>query len=555
MVEEVRPEGEGEQAAAGRVGLLPDLHAVALPARVASAHDGGIGQERGHGRLHRQRHPELLGHVEGRGEVVGHLGRAGHGHHVRRQASPRGEEGPHGEVALLRHPGVGGGRSPWPVPGRQEPDPQLAPDLPALLQVPVQLGRHHVHVRERAAGELELPARLDGDGELAALGGDDSAVLLEGRVAALLEGAQHRRDPAGPLVGQRLEAPGDDAQLLVLEPDLPVGPGPLACREPATEVADLAHGRRGSGSRIERHGAESTCVRAQPLPFRVVPVTAGDLPGPSPPGIRTRRLRFHSCISMAPEVVQAPTPSSPMRPLRPFGLRGPGLTPYPPTIRGIFFCSLRSPRPRPDMTRHIRLFTTLAGALALTAIVTVGLGRASQRPEPAASTDRPPATAAAVVAGAAGEEPAAERLARAAVVGRGQRVPGSDYQLERIPVAARAIMQLKDHYVDPLALQAEGDAGGGAGGRRAQGGRGDGPGRRPLAQADADGGRGPARAGHLRRELDLGDPDQAGRGDGVHPGALVARQDLREIEYAAANGMLSTLDPHTVPPRPRCSGR
>ena len=205
------------------------------------------------------------------------------------------------------------------------------------------------------------------------------------------------------------------------------------------------------------------------------------------------------------------------------------------------------------MTRHIRLFTTLAGALALTAIVTVGLGRASQRPEPAASTDRPPATAAAVVAGAAGEEPAAELLARAAVVGRGQRVPGSDYQLERIPVAARVIMQLKDHYVDPsrfkpkemLVAALEGVE------RKVA---------EVMVQGDARSPRLTLTVGGAQRELDISGVNsiweirtKLGEAMGFIQEHLIARQDLREIEYAAVNGMLSTLDPHTILLDPKSS--
>ncbi|HSP18633.1 MAG TPA: hypothetical protein VLQ79_03910, partial [Myxococcaceae bacterium] len=95
------------------------------------------------------------------------------------------------------------------------------------------------------------------------------------------------------------------------------------------------------------------------------------------------------------------------------------------------------------MTRHLRLFATLAGALALSATVTAGLSRASPRPDQGAASN-----GVAVAARTPGASPSPV-LARSTIATHRASVPGSDYQLERIPVAARVIMQLKDHYVDP----------------------------------------------------------------------------------------------------------
>ena len=105
------------------------------------------------------------------------------------------------------------------------------------------------------------------------------------------------------------------------------------------------------------------------------------------------------------------------------------------------------------MTRPHRLFATLAGALALSAVATAGMSRAAQRPEPAASSAPAVASPVPALANAAPDLVTPDLLARAVATPRGPRVPGSDYQLERIPVAARVIMQLKDHYVDPTRFQ------------------------------------------------------------------------------------------------------
>jgi carboxyl-terminal processing protease len=205
------------------------------------------------------------------------------------------------------------------------------------------------------------------------------------------------------------------------------------------------------------------------------------------------------------------------------------------------------------MTRHLRLFATLAGALALTATVTAGLSRASQRPEPAASPARTEVSASPVLASAARDVPASGLLARAAVATHGSKVPGNDYQLERIPVAARVIMQLKDHYVDPsrfkpkemLVAALEGVE------RKVA---------EVMVQGDARSAKLTLTVGAAQRELDISGVNsiweirtKLGEAMGFIQEHLIAQQDLREIEYAAVNGMLSTLDPHTILLEPKSS--
>jgi carboxyl-terminal processing protease len=203
------------------------------------------------------------------------------------------------------------------------------------------------------------------------------------------------------------------------------------------------------------------------------------------------------------------------------------------------------------MTRHLRLFTTIAGALALSVTVTAGLSRASQRPEPAASTGTPQAST--VIASVAATAPAGDAVARVAASPRGPRAPGTEYQLERIPVAARVIMQLKDHYVDPsrfrpkemLVAALEGVE------RKVA---------EVMVQGDARSSKLTLTVGAAQRELDISGVNsiweirtKLGEAMGFIQQHLVAQQDLREIEYAAVNGMLSTLDPHTILLDPKSS--
>ena len=202
------------------------------------------------------------------------------------------------------------------------------------------------------------------------------------------------------------------------------------------------------------------------------------------------------------------------------------------------------------MTRHLRLFATLAGALALSATVTVGLSRASQPP------DQEVAGAASTGVAASASTPDASRLpvlARATVATHGTPVPGSDYQLERIPVASRVIMQLKDHYVDPsrfhpkemLVAALEGVE------RKVA---------EVMVQGDAKSPKLTLTVGSAQRELDISGVNsiweirtKLGEAMAFIQEHVVTQQDLREIEYAAINGMLSTLDPHTILLEPKAS--
>ncbi len=174
------------------------------------------------------------------------------------------------------------------------------------------------------------------------------------------------------------------------------------------------------------------------------------------------------------------------------------------------------------MIRPFRLFATLAAALALALGVTVRFVRA----EPDAL---PPAVAykGAVPVHARSEEP-------------------GDYRLDRLPILSRVILSVKDNYVDPSrfdpkqmvvsALEsvektvAE-----------------------VMIQGDAKSPKLTLTVGSAQKELDISGLDSIwkirtvlGEAMGFIQEHLVAHKELKEIEYAAVNGMLSTLDPHTI---------
>jgi hypothetical protein len=70
-------EHEGQHAGAVRVGVGPDVRAVALEAVGLAFGERRVGEQRGGDRLQRQRHAELLHHVGFGGEVEIHLHGAG----------------------------------------------------------------------------------------------------------------------------------------------------------------------------------------------------------------------------------------------------------------------------------------------------------------------------------------------------------------------------------------------------------------------------------------------------------------------------------------------
>lgn len=173
------------------------------------------------------------------------------------------------------------------------------------------------------------------------------------------------------------------------------------------------------------------------------------------------------------------------------------------------------------MIRPFRLFATLAATIALALGVTVRFVRAEPEARPAVAY-------------------------KGAVPVTPRPDDGGEYRLDRLPILSRAILSVKDNYVDPsrfdpkqmvvAALEsvektvAE-----------------------VMLQGDARSPKLTLTVGSASRELDISGVDSIwkirtvlGEAMGFIQQHLVAHKELREIEYAAVNGMLSTLDPHTV---------
>jgi carboxyl-terminal processing protease len=174
------------------------------------------------------------------------------------------------------------------------------------------------------------------------------------------------------------------------------------------------------------------------------------------------------------------------------------------------------------MIRPFRLFATLAATIALVLGVKARLVRAEADAAPPAVAYRGAAPASA----RAGDE--------------------GEYRLDRRPILARVLLSVKDNYVDPSrfdpkqmvvsALEsvektvAE-----------------------VMVQGDAKSPKLTLTVGEAQRELDLAGVDSIwkirtvlGEAMAFVQEHLVAHKELKEIEYAAVNGLLSTLDPHTV---------
>lgn len=174
------------------------------------------------------------------------------------------------------------------------------------------------------------------------------------------------------------------------------------------------------------------------------------------------------------------------------------------------------------MIRPFRLFATLAATLALALGVTVRLVRA----EPDAS-------------------PAVAYQGAVPVHARADDV-GGEYRLDRLPILSRVILSVKDNYVDPsrihpkkmvvAALESV---------------------EKTVAEVMVTGDESSPKltltVGSASRDLDISGVDSIwkirtvlGEAMGFIQEHLVAHKELKQIEYAAVNGMLSTLDPHTV---------
>jgi carboxyl-terminal processing protease len=172
------------------------------------------------------------------------------------------------------------------------------------------------------------------------------------------------------------------------------------------------------------------------------------------------------------------------------------------------------------MIRPFRLLTTLAATAALALGVTVRFVRAEPDAAPAVAY-------------------------RGAVPAHAKADGAGEYRLDRLPVLSQVILAVKDNYVDPSrfdpkqmvvsSLESV---------ERAVA--------EVMIQGDEKSPKLTLTVGPAQRELDITGVDSIwkvrtvlGEAMGFIQEHLVAHKELKEIEYAAVNGLLSTLDPHT----------
>jgi len=181
------------------------------------------------------------------------------------------------------------------------------------------------------------------------------------------------------------------------------------------------------------------------------------------------------------------------------------------------------------MDRLLRLLAALAIALALVAGIHFALSR---HPEP-------PRTGPAAVAsmGAHGEAQSSDE---------GDGDSDESYKLDKLPVLSRVVIYVKENYVDPrridpkamLASSLEQVVKAVA---------------EVMVEGDVSSGKIKVTVGSATRDFDVSRVDsiwqfRASLGEimGFLQENLVSHKNLRDIEYAAVNGMLQTLDPHSV---------
>ena len=200
------------------------------------------------------------------------------------------------------------------------------------------------------------------------------------------------------------------------------------------------------------------------------------------------------------------------------------------------------------MTRPFRLAATLALALTLALGVAVRFGRAEPpAAAPSAAVAAPSKVPPAALASAGSGGLPGDALAFKTTAAPGKAGDADDdYRLDRLPILSRVFHHVYHSYVDPSRIDPKAmvvsalDAV-----------------ERTVAEVmvsgDAKGDRLTITVGSATQDFDIKDVDTVWKARNVLGSVmsfvqehLVAHQDLREIEYAAANGMLNTLDPHSV---------
>jgi len=189
------------------------------------------------------------------------------------------------------------------------------------------------------------------------------------------------------------------------------------------------------------------------------------------------------------------------------------------------------------MNRALRLISSLAVAAALTFAVTFAVVRA--QPEPPHGE---------LASGPGGATPSVLALASGA---RAAGTEEAEYDLSRLPVLSAVINLVDRSYVDPKRIDPKTMVVAALDGvERAVA--------EVMSEGDAASGRVTLTVGAARREVDITAVRTIfdvrlvlGSVMGFVQKNLSSQKSVREVEYAAVNGMLSTLDPHTVLYDPR----
>lgn len=207
------------------------------------------------------------------------------------------------------------------------------------------------------------------------------------------------------------------------------------------------------------------------------------------------------------------------------------------------------------MTRPVRLLATLAVASALAFGVAVRFVRADPLAAPpvvpAAAAQAPRAAPPLALASSERALPGGALAFRSQGAGGKGKEGDDDYRLDRLPILGRVIHHVYHSYVDPSRIDPKAMVVSALDSVE-----------RTVAEVmvkgDARSDRLSVTVGSAHKDFELKEVDTIwkarlvlGEVMGFVQEHLVSHQDLREIEYAAANGMLSTLDPHSVVLEPK----
>ena len=186
--------------------------------------------------------------------------------------------------------------------------------------------------------------------------------------------------------------------------------------------------------------------------------------------------------------------------------------------------------PQPPPKKMLRSFRLLA-ALAATLAVATGITYRFVHADTGAKAAPPAPQAVALLDQTASEAPSAD---------------DAGYQLDKLPVLSRVIIEVKNNYVDPRRIDPKGMVVAALDMVEKTVAE-------VMVEGDAKAGKLKVTVGPATQEFDISKVSsifdvRMVLGDimGFVQKHLLAHKNLREIEYAATNGLLSTLDPHSV---------